>query len=257
MHRDPPSSHQWSKISHIIRPLLLSIVHVNQGMLTYFLYHDRTVPNSETAWYINANGTHILVDTGITVDDHKKYADVPMEHVMSFEEALGTVGLEPADIDILIITHLHYDHCAYASRCVKAKVVIQEAEIMFAYSHHPVFHRLYDRRLFDDLNLEPINGEQEIVSGLRVIPVVGHTPGCQAVCVDTAKGRVVLTGMCTINANFYPSGKVGEIWPVLIPTFHMDAKQSYYDMLKLKALADILVPAHEVRFATMKQIPEF
>jgi N-acyl homoserine lactone hydrolase len=240
---------------YTIKPLLLSTVETNRSMMTYTLYFNKTDSNPMVSWYINANGKHILVDTGISVEEHKKIANVPMNDVQSFEAALQNIGLKPEDIDIVIQTHLHYDHCANTSKCTNATVVVQEKELMFAYSHDPVFHHLYVRKYFEGLNYRLIDGKMEIVPGIEVIPMTGHTPGCQAVSVKTPQGLAVISGVCAIKENFFPPPKLASIWPVLIPTFHIDAKKSFYDLLYIKHLADILIPQHDIGFASMKEIP--
>jgi N-acyl homoserine lactone hydrolase len=241
---------------YTIRPLLLSEVPTNESMMTYFLFHDRTVINPMVAWYVNANGINILIDTGINVEDHKKFANIPMQDVQNFDDALSSVGITAEAVDLVIATHLHYDHIAYARRCKKAKVLIQEDELNFAYSNHPVFHHLYDKSQFDGLNFELIRGEKEILPGISVLPMKGHTPGCQAIIIETVCGKAVISGMCAVKDNFYPPGKLSTIWPVIIPTMHVDSTQSYYDMLKLKSIADILIPNHDISFARRKQIPD-
>lgn len=240
---------------YTIKPLLLSTVETNRSMMTYFLYFNKTDRNAMASWYIHADGKHILVDTGISVEEHKQVANVPMDDVQSFETALEGLALKPDDIDIVIQTHLHYDHCANTRKCTKAKVVVQEKELMFAYSHDPIFHTLYVRKYFEGLNYWLIDGKTEIVPGINVIPMPGHTPGCQAVSVKTARGLAIISGACTIKENFFPPPKLASIWPVLIPTFHVDAKKSFYELLYLKHSADILIPQHDLGFASMKQIP--
>jgi len=242
-------------MAYVIQPLLLSEVPTNESMMTYFLFYDKTVINPMVAWYVNANGVNILVDTGINVEDHKKFANIPMQDIQKFDDALASVGITADCVDLIVATHLHYDHIAYAKRCKRAKILVQEDELDFAYSNHPVFHRLYDKSLFQGLNFELVRGEKEILPGISVLPMKGHTPGCQAVIIETVRGKAVISGMCAIKDNFYPPGKLSTIWPVIIPTMHVDSIQSYHDMLKLKSIADILIPNHDINFARMKQIP--
>jgi glyoxylase-like metal-dependent hydrolase (beta-lactamase superfamily II) len=228
---------------------------MNEGMMTYFLFHDKTIINPMVGWYIYADGTHLLVDTGINVEDHKKYSRLPMKDIQTFDDALASVGVTPDHIDLIIATHLHYDHIAYAKRCKSARVLVQEEELLFAYSNNPIFSRFYDRSQFDGLKFQLIRGEKEILPGISVLPMPGHTPGCQAVLVETGRGKAVLSGMCTVKDNFYPPKKLSEIWPVIIPTVHVDGIKSFFDMVKLKAIAEILIPIHDIEFARMKHIP--
>jgi len=242
-------------LSHVIKPLLLSEVDTNESMMTYLLYPNKTIVNPMVAWYIEAEGAHVLVDTGINVEDHKKIANVPMKDIQSFDGALASVGITADDVDLLILTHLHYDHAAYARRCRNATLIVQEEELRFASSNHPVFKQLYVPAQFDGLKFDAIKGSMEIMPGISVLPMRGHTPGCQAVVVETARGKAVISGMCAIRDNFYPPEKLKKIWPVIVPAVHVDSLQSHYDMLRLLEIADILIPHHDIDFARMKAIP--
>ena len=146
-------------MSHVIKPLLLSEVDTNESMMTYLLYHNRTIVNPMVGWYVHAQGMHVLIDTGINVKDHKKIANVPMKDIQSFDEALASVGITADDVDLIILTHMHYDHAAYAGRCGKARVIVQEDELAFARSKHPVFGHLYVPAQFKGLNFEIVKGE--------------------------------------------------------------------------------------------------
>ena len=68
-------------------------------------------------FYIKGAEKNILVDTGCPAEISKVYhPNDPVSDIQSFEEALAKQGLKPEDIDIVIQTHLHYDHCAKRDR---------------------------------------------------------------------------------------------------------------------------------------------
>lgn len=240
---------------YTIKPILLFTMPVDKSMQTYMLFTGKTYNLPVVAWYVNANGTHVLIDTGITMEEQKKIANVPMQHIQTIEEGLEKVGVTPEDIDIVILTHLHYDHCGNTRLFKNAKIILQEKELAFAYSHNPVFHHYYVFEYFKDIKFNLIDGRKEILPGIEVIPMTGHTPGCQAVAVQTDKGLAVISGACSIKDNFYPRGKLAEIWPVLVPTFHLDIEKSFYDLLYIKSIADIIIPQHDLEFASMPEIP--
>jgi len=244
--------------NYVIYPILQSInPHTHKSLMTYLLYtNGKEIELPALAWYINANGTHVLVDTGITAADQERlFGAAGHIHVQTLEEGLAKHGITPEDIDIVILTHLHHDHCANAKLCKNAKFVVQKAELEFAYSHPPVFHYLYHQALFDGLNYQVVEGRAEILPGIEVIPMSGHTPGCQAVAIQTAKGIVAISGACSIKDNFFPRPQLTANWPVIIPTFHVDPIKSFYEMIYLKSCADIVIPQHEIEYARMEQIP--
>ena len=89
-------------------------------------------------WYIRAGDKNVLVDTGISGKDFQRYAyGRAYEEFITFEQALGGVGITPEEVDIVIQTHLHYDHCGHTSLCKNANVIVQEEELKFAYSPMP------------------------------------------------------------------------------------------------------------------------
>ena len=63
------------------------------------------------SWYIRANEKNVLVDTGAPLNMIQKYWYGEYEEFMSFEEGLNSVQTSPEEIDLIIQTHLHFDHC--------------------------------------------------------------------------------------------------------------------------------------------------
>lgn len=86
--------------------------------------------------------------------------------------------------------------------------------------------------------------------GLRILHTPGHTPGTQSVAVDTEKGIAVIAGMCSIYQTFQtpkevlPEEHPYASWEVFVPSVGTDMNQSYDSMLRLKRMADVLLPCH-------------
>ena len=60
-------------MSHVIYPLLLGKQTINKGMMTYFMDYDKQIWIPNVAWYIKEGTTEILIDTGISEKDVKRY----------------------------------------------------------------------------------------------------------------------------------------------------------------------------------------
>ncbi len=248
-----------------IRPLTLSRVQADKGVMTYLTYYGEKIWRPYMFFIIEGAGKNVLVDTAIHADDFNAYhpglKDFPIEHLVTFEEALSRVSLAPGDIDLVIQTHLHFDHCYNTGRCKNAKIIVQEEELAFSRDPHPILSWLYDPTLLEGLEIDPVQGRKEILPGLEVVPVPGHTPGCQAVSVETTAGKAVITGFCCIKENFYPAPDIKERvspfagYPVIIPGIHVDGASAYESVLKVKELADILVPMHEPEIMDLEVIP--
>ena len=153
--------------------------------------------------------------------------------VRPFEEALETIYWKPEDIEIVIHTHLHNDHCENDSLCSNADSSVQKAELDFCMNPHPIDHRYYPDVL-DGVNLKVIEGDTEIVEGISVIFTQGHTPGGQSVVIQTSAGKTIMTGLCCNSENF-PSGG-----GIIAPGVLLNAIQAYDSMKRIREEADIL-----------------
>jgi N-acyl homoserine lactone hydrolase len=242
-----------------IRPLPLAIIEIDQSVLTYRFNYGKRIRNPITMWYIEGADKHILVDTAADAKMAAQYRGLPGEEVMSFETALASVGLKPTDIDLVLTTHLQWDHCANTQKCTNAKVVVQEEELRFAYAPHPILAPTYKKSLFTGLNFMPVRGYYEVAPGIELIPTPGHTPGCMSVAVNTEKGKAIITGFCCTMDNFEPpkdaSAEVKEITPVMAPGIHLNAVHGFESVLLVKGMADIVIPNHDLAYLEVKCIP--
>lgn len=140
----------------------------------------------------------ILFDTGISpFDDETR--DRYQPRVTPVEEVLAGIGLALSDIDLIANCHLHFDHAGGNSKFPKVPVYVQAAELLIARAtEHTYPEYTFD---FPDVALQVIRGEDEMVPGVRIIPTPGHTPGHQALVVDTKAGRVLLAGQAFDSAS--------------------------------------------------------
>jgi glyoxylase-like metal-dependent hydrolase (beta-lactamase superfamily II) len=238
-----------------IRPLPLANIELDMSAMTYRFNYGKKKFLPCYCWYIEGADKHILVDTATDAKFATEFRGIPAEKIASFEDALAGVGLKPGDVDIVIQTHLMWDHCANTLKCKNAKIIVQEEELRFAFSPHPILVPTYKKSLFKDLDFKMVRGWQEIFPGIELIPTPGHTPGCQSVSVKTNKGRAIITGFCCVKENFEPPEEVREIMPVIAPGIHLNAVDGFENALFIKGLADILIPCHDPSFLEVKTIP--
>lgn len=242
-------------MSNVIYPLFLGKQTFSKGHFTYFMDYDRKIQVPIAAWCIRTARGDILVDTGISGQDLQRYLfGNRYEEVQTIEKALARIGSDPGRIRTIIQTHLHYDHCGNNRLFPHAKVIIQAAELAFARNPHPVFRGSYNRRFFEASRFEVIEGEQEIEPGISVVPVPGHSPGSQAVLVDLRNGRAALSGFCCILENIEPPEKIRKSWPVIPIGVSVNSLQAYDSMLKLKGMADPIIPMHSMEYAEQESI---
>ena len=101
---------------------------------------------------------------------------------------------ELGEVVAVINTHLHFDHCGGNRRYPGVPIFVQRAELDAI--DQPGF-TVPEWVRFDGASYVELDGEAEVLPGIRVLPVPGHSPGQQAVVVDTDEGRVVVGGDVT------------------------------------------------------------
>ena len=225
---------------------------------THFAYRSEHATICNTAcyiWYIENPGAKIIVDAGDNAADFlAKHA--PETDIMSVQDGLGKRKLEPEDIDVVIVTHLHCDHIALAHLYKKARFIVQKRELEYALNPHPIDAALYDRTFFNGLNWDVIDGDKEIVPGISVLFTPGHSPGGQSVEISTSAGKAIITGFCSTSETFSPTKEMKRRgWEVTIPLIHHDALQAYNSVLSVKRHADIIIPLHDPAFIRGDVIP--
>lgn len=243
-----------------IIPLVLSKYVGEKGIMTFLTDYGKKILRPFVMWYIQGHEKNILVDTGIEAEAyrnyHEKFRNIEIESVMSFDEALDSVNLTPEKIDVVIQTHLHFDHCYNTRKCKNAKVLVQENELRFVNNPAP-FEGLYRKELITGLNLEPINGDRHLFDGIDLISTPGHSPGGQAVSVCTEKGSAVISGLCGTRENFFPlePNPFAGGSTTILPGIMVDAVKAYHSMLRIQEIADLIVPLHDPEIISVKSIP--
>ena len=243
-----------------IHPIVMGTKNFDKGMMTYQHDYGKKYTIPIYCWYIEGGGKKILVDTGemhpIKSEDRETAIG---GKIYTFEEGLALWGLTPEDIDIVIHTHLHNDHCENDYKCVNASFYVHQKELERIHNPHPLDFRYledYIEDIEDNGQIISVDSDCEIVPGIRVMHTPVHTDGGMTVLIDTEKGKAVITGFCVIMENFFPPIEITAMeMEVIPPGTLVNAYESYDIMLKVRKMADILLPLHEPKFAGMKEIP--
>jgi N-acyl homoserine lactone hydrolase len=238
--------------SYKIKALPLSSMELDKAVLMYRFNYGQKVQVPNVMWYIEGAEKNVIVDTAASAALATEFRGLPANEIMSFEEALSSVNLKPGDVDLVIQTHLQWDHCANTQKCTNAKVLVQMEELRFAYAPHPILAPTYKKSLLTGLNFQIVDGYCELFPGIELIPTPGHTPGNMSVAVNTSKGKAVITGFCCLPENFGPpkhgSAELKELTPVIAPGIHLNAVDGYESLLRVKGLADIVLANHDPKF---------
>ena len=156
-------------------------------------------------------GGAALVDTGVGGPDDL-LSDWRVVN-RSVADALAGLGMSPADIGLVINTHLHFDHCGQNAVFPHAAVYVQRAELARAQREEP---ELCDWLGIMNASFELLDGDAEILPGVSVITTPGHTAGHQSVVVRTGDGSAdLLTGDAAYTPRQYrqPPGPDGAGLP--------------------------------------------
>jgi glyoxylase-like metal-dependent hydrolase (beta-lactamase superfamily II) len=159
------------------------------------------IPLALRCLLIEAPGALVLVDTGIGNKESERFHQIyGVDNAGSptrLEDAIHAAGFAPADIEIVVSTHLHFDHAGGNTRRRSAgdivpsfpgaEYVVQDAEFRFAHRHNERIRASYLPANFDPIEKAGlwrfVEGEAEVTEGVTVIPTPGHTPHHQSVLI--------------------------------------------------------------------------
>ena len=245
--------------TYTIHPIVMGTKIFDQSMMTYQYGAGKPYTIPIYSWYIQGGEKNILVDTGemnpICSEDREKAIG---GRIYTFEEGLAKWGLKGEDIDIVIHTHLHNDHCENDYKCPNAVFYVHQKELERIHDPHPLDYRYLEDYIEDveeNGQIQALSGNSEIVPGISVIHTPAHTPGGLSVSIQTAKGTALITGFCVIEENFNPPKEIKAMeMEVIPPGTPVNTYEAYDIMTRVKEMADILIPLHEPRFAAVDSI---
>jgi len=238
-----------------VHPIPLFKMFDFKGRLTYMVNIAEPAEACVYVWYIEGTKERILVDAGSSVEGLIRHG-FRAEAISSLPDGLKRVGLRPDQVDLVICTHLHLDHIEFGHMYKNAKFIVQEAELEGASNPHPAqAPQRLPKGVLEGLNFQVLKGDTQIVEGVKVLFTPGHTKGGQSVMVDTEKGKVVISGLCTIRENFEPPPQVNKLMTVIPTGESLDTRQSFDSLKRIKDEADIIVPLHDCESILRDTIP--
>lgn len=150
---------------------------------------------------------NVLYDTGNSPFYSSEYSEFtlktyPIPEYISIEEALNKKGCLPSDIDMIILSHLHFDHVGGLKyfRGTKAfqNVIVAESELKNAYCEVMTGKEsAYIKSLFDleGIQYKTISGDTELAEDVKLFVQNSHTPGVTGMLLKSKeKGNIIVTG---------------------------------------------------------------
>lgn len=204
------------------------------------------------SWLIRHPDGLVLVDCGMPealtgpgeyLDLVSLFFEVGLEAGQLVGAALEARQVDPADIDVVVLSHLHFDHAGGLAQIPNARVVVQadewaagaDDELVASNSFNPADYLLGH-------DVVTADGEHDLFADglVTAIPTPGHTPGHQSVRVRLADQEVVLCGDCAYFERTLHGG--------VLPAIGHDHAQQAHSIARLRAMGDAgarLIPGHD------------
>jgi N-acyl homoserine lactone hydrolase len=192
-------------------------------------------------WYIEGSNKRILVDTGGGDPSQANPRWLPYRRNSDeiLENALKKVGMRCDDIDIVVVTHLHWDHAGGNALFPNAEIIVQEDELRYARA--PEAARTCLPGIVEDVVYTAIAGDKEISDGVDVVLTPGHTWGMQGVLVHGETSRIF------IASDTLPLFKNLESDLFEISEIYVDLQIYRESMKRIANLAAFILPSSACR----------
>ena len=217
------------------------------GVIPKVMWEKRAAPDEQNRIPMGTNSllvrtgeSNVLIDTGIgskLSDKRRAIYDHEPRLLTSFAEA----GVAPDEIDIVINTHLHFDHCGWNTYYKDGKAVptfpratyfVQEGELQHAHEQHERDRVSYMTDNYDALvtsgQMKLLKGDMEVAPGVSVKVYPGHTRDLQAVILRSGEQVACYPSDLVCDTNH-----LEPMWVLgydLYPLETIDNKHRFYDV---------------------------
>jgi glyoxylase-like metal-dependent hydrolase (beta-lactamase superfamily II) len=200
-----------------------------------------------TIWVARRDGQVVVIDTGFS-----EYSGYKRGRALDLRpaDAVGLLGIARQDVAHVVLTHLHYDHAGNIGDFPQAELVIQADELAYATGRpmtHPSLSHFYEvedvievvRRVHAGA-VRVLDGDAELLPGLELYLIGGHTKGLQVVRVRTARGWVLLASDAL---HYFTNFAERNPFPAILDLGQM--LDGYDRLAALAAWPSHIVPGHD------------
>lgn len=209
--------------------------------------HDEASPLDYFVWVARRSDRVFVVDTGFGEEAARARGRQLLRRPADGVKALD---VDPAQVEDVIITHLHYDHAGTLDAFPRARFHIQDREMAFATGRcmcHAAMRHAFAvedvtamvRHLFAG-RVAFHDGDEELAAGLSVHRIGGHTAGIQCVRVLTRRGWVVLA---SDTSHLYANMEQARPFPIVLDV--ADMLDGHKRLYRLAASPRHIVPGHD------------
>jgi glyoxylase-like metal-dependent hydrolase (beta-lactamase superfamily II) len=210
--------------------------------------HDDTdMPLDYFVWAIVGEVRTFVLDTGFGPDMAQKRG---RQLVRPVAEGLKSIGIDPAAVGDVIVSHMHYDHVGNIPLFPNARFHVQDAEMAFvtgrSMCHHAISgifeadHVCHMVRNVFDGRVQFHDGVSALAPGITLHKVGGHTKGLQVTRVKTRRGHVVLASDAS---HLYANMERRHPFPIVIDVD--DYLEAFNTIAKLADSEAHVIPGHD------------
>ena len=239
-------------------PLLTATHRYDKSISTHNRGHGQMIDAPILAYLIETKNGRILYDVGC--DYHKiksptqsaKYynaslgfAAPTMLESQRLPNQLARLGLSISDIDLIFLSHLHFDHAGGLCDCGHVDVHVQADELKYANNLDDMAY--FDNEILQQANWQIKTGEYDLCAGVSAISSPGHTAGHMSLIIEMPTGTpIILAGdAADLTENITDEIAPGNCW-------QDNTELAIKSIRKLKALAATenatLWPTHDIAF---------
>lgn len=248
---------------YTIRPINTGFIKTNKKS---YVYHHSThkyydvdgfVKMPVAVFLIEDGEKKILVDTGMCnteIADKYHHPGSYQPEGYSIIDQLKKINIKPEEIDMIIFTHLHWDHVQHVKAFKNAELLVQKKEYEYALNPIPLYYKSYEfpttglRQQFEGLNFRLVDGDEEIFDGISVCLSAGHSIAHQSVVVNTRNGQYHCVGDLIFSLDNLKS--IEEIhYNITPPARFLNIDDAWRSIEALKSRAqdfEHILPAHTV-----------
>jgi N-acyl homoserine lactone hydrolase len=225
--------------TYTIRPLRLGTIKRKKENMSYKCGITDIFDYPLISYYLEGAGHKIIVDTGGTPPDGVKWQPYFRNENETLDKALQGIGESTREIDMVILTHLHWDHASNNYLFPQARFMAQKKEYDYLNNPEPETKTGYESNLALKTHYELVDGDHDIISGISVVLAPGHSIGMQCVVVETRAGKYILGGdLVTLLENW-------EASPHVPNGVFYDLNMMLESLEKIDRLHGIVLPGHD------------
>ena len=218
-------------------------------LVPHFMDEEDQVRLSIHALVVDAPGLRVVVDTCVGESSPPGYEDLG-ENSLDLREELAAAGIALESVDVVLCTHLHFDHVGWNTVQVEGRWLptFPNARYLFARAEWEHWNAEVDagfattletavRPVVDAGLADLVDTDHRLCESLRLVPTPGHTPGHVSLAIESAGARALITGDCS----HHPVQWAEPDWRMSADTDSAAAAATRHSLIDAHGDADTLI----------------